>query len=71
MSAYAYHDDVIKWEHFLRYWPFVRGIQWSLQFPSQSPVMWSFDIFFAWTNGWTNSEVAGDMRHHDVHIISL
>ena len=20
------HDDVIKWEHFPRYWPFVRGI---------------------------------------------
>ena len=20
------HDDVIKWTHFLRYWPFVRGI---------------------------------------------
>ena len=20
------HDDVIKWKHFLRYWPFVRGI---------------------------------------------
>ena len=22
------HDDVIKWEHFPRYWPFVRGIHW-------------------------------------------
>ena len=22
------HDDVIKWKHFPRYWPFVRGIQW-------------------------------------------
>ena len=21
-----YHDDVIKWKHFPRYWPFVRGI---------------------------------------------
>ena len=21
------HDDVIKWKHFPRYWPFVRGIQ--------------------------------------------
>ena len=20
------HDDVIKWKHFPRYWPFVRGI---------------------------------------------
>ena len=23
------HDDVIKWEHFRRYWPFVRGIHRS------------------------------------------
>ena len=23
------HNDVIKWKHFLRYWPFVRGIHWS------------------------------------------
>ena len=21
-----FHDDVIKWKHFPRYWPFVRGI---------------------------------------------
>ena len=21
------HDDVIKWKHFPRYWPFVRGIR--------------------------------------------
>ena len=24
------HDDVIKWKYFPRYWPFVRGIHWSL-----------------------------------------
>ena len=23
------HDDVIKWKHFPRYWPFVRGIRRS------------------------------------------
>ena len=23
------HDAVIKWKHFPRYWPFVRGIHWS------------------------------------------
>ena len=34
------HDDVIKWKHFPRYWPFVRGI------PSQRPVTRSFDVFF-------------------------
>ena len=25
----AVHDDVVKWKHFPRYWPFVRGIHWS------------------------------------------
>ena len=33
------HDDVIKWKHFPRYWPFVRGIH-------RSPVTRSFDVFF-------------------------
>ena len=28
------HDDVIKWNHFTRYWPFVRGIHRS---PVESP----------------------------------
>ena len=27
--AEIYHDDVIKWKHFLRYWPFVMGIRRS------------------------------------------
>ena len=27
-SQYS-HDDVIKWKHFPRYWPFVRGIHRS------------------------------------------
>ena len=33
------HDDVIKWKHFLRYWPFVRGIP-------RSSVARSFGVFF-------------------------
>ena len=28
-SPVKYHDDVIKWKHFPRYWPFVRGIHRS------------------------------------------
>ena len=24
------HDDVIKWKHFPRYWPFVLGVDWAL-----------------------------------------
>ena len=44
--AHAYwpllpHDDVIKWKHFPRYWPFVTG-----EFPAQRPVTRSFGVFF-------------------------
>ena len=42
-----YHDDAIKWKHFLRYWPFVRGnAPVSGEFPAQRPVTRSFDVFF-------------------------
>ena len=34
------HDDVIKWKHFPRNWPFVRAVN------SQRSVTRSFDIFF-------------------------
>ena len=33
--SYHYHDDVIKWKHFPRYWSFVRGIH-------RSPELWCF-----------------------------
>ena len=61
------HDDVIKWEHFPRYWPFVRGIHRP---PVNSPhkgqwcgvVMFSF--ICARINGWVNNREAGDLRRH-------
>ena len=31
MRTHYFHDDVIKWKHFPRYWPFVRGIHRSPQ----------------------------------------
>ena len=34
MEFCATQDDVIKWKHFPRYWPFVRGIHRS---PADSP----------------------------------
>ena len=40
-----YHDDVIKWKHFPRYWPFVRGGEFTGP-PSQRPVTRSFGVFF-------------------------
>ena len=35
------HDDIIKWTHFPRYWPFARRI------PAQRPVTRNFDVSFA------------------------
>ena len=46
MPTCATHDDVIKWKHFPRYWPSVRGIHRSRWIPSQRPVTRSFDVFF-------------------------
>ena len=41
------HDDVIKWKHFPRYWPFVRGIHRS-PLNSSHKGQWhgAFDVFF-------------------------
>ena len=40
------HDDVIKWKHFPRYWPFVGNSPVPGEFPAQRPVTRSFDVFF-------------------------
>ena len=41
MYRHLFHDDVIEWRHFPRYWPFVPG-----KFPTQRPVTRSFGDFF-------------------------
>ena len=64
------HDDVIKWKHFPRYWPFVRGIH---RLPVHSPHIgqWRgasmFPLIYAWINVWANNREAGDLRHHRAH----
>ena len=64
------HDDVIKWEQFPRYWPFVRGIHRS---PVNSPHkgQWRgalmFSLIYAWINGWINNGETGDWRHRRAH----
>ena len=64
------HDDVIKWKHFLRYWPFVRGIHQSLV-NSPHKGQWGgalmFSLICAWINGWVNNRDAVDLRHHSAH----
>ena len=64
------HDDVIKWKHFPRYWPFVRGIHRS---PVNSPHKGQrrgaliFSLICVWINGWENNREAGDLRRHRAH----
>ena len=69
-TASWYHDDVIKWKYFLRYWPFVRGIHRSpVNFPHKD--QWRgalmFSLIWAWINGWVNNREAGDLRRHRAH----
>ena len=60
----------MKWKHFPRYWPFVRGMHQS---PVNSPHkgQWRralvLPLIFAWINGWVNCREAGDSIHHRVH----
>ena len=70
ISGYL-HDDVIKWKHLPRYWPFVRGIQWS-PVNSSHKGQWCgalmfFFVICAWINGWVNNREAGDLRRHRAH----
>ena len=75
-SKLTKHDDVIKWKHFPRYWPFVRGIHRS---PVNSPHkgQWRgaliFSLICVWINGWINNGEAGDLRrqlaHYDVIVM--
>ena len=64
------HDDVIKWKHFPRYWPFLRGIHRS---PVNSPHegQWRgalmFSLICAQINSWVNNGEAGDLRRHRAH----
>ena len=64
------HDDVIKWKHFSRNWPFVRGIHRS---PVNSPHkgQWCgalmFSFIYVWINDWVNNREAGDLRRHPAH----
>ena len=66
----TFHDDVIKWKHFPRYWSFLRGIYRS---PVNSPHkgQWRgalvFSLICVWINGWENNREAGDLRRYRAH----
>ena len=71
------HDDVIKWRHFPRYWPFVRGIHRSLV-NSPHKGQWRgalvFPLICDRINGWVNNVKASDLRRNraqfDVIVMS-
>ena len=63
-------DAVIKWKHFPRNWPIVRGIHRSLvdsPHKGQRGRALMFSLMGAWTNGWVNSRDVGDLRRHGAH----
>ena len=67
---HEWHDDVIKWKHFPRYWPFVREIHRSpVNFPHKG--QWRgalmFTLICARINGWVNNHEAGDLRRNRAH----
>ena len=75
-NGLAPHDDVIKWKHFPRYWPFVREIHRSpVNFPHKG--QWRgalmFSLMYAWINDCVNNREAGDLRlqhgHYDVIVM--
>ena len=65
-----HQDVVIKWKHFPRYWPFVRGIHRS---PVNSPHKGQWrgaymsSLICTWMNDWINNCEAGDLRRHRAH----
>ena len=70
------YDDVIKWKHFPRYWPFVWGIHRS---PVNSPHkgQWRgafmFSLISASINGGVNNREAGNLRRfrNDYDVIIM
>ena len=66
----AWHDDVIKWKHFPRYWPFARGIHRS-PVNSTHKGQWlgalMLSLICVWTNAWVNNRDAGDLRRYRLH----
>ena len=73
------HDDVIKWKHFPRNWPFVQGNSpVTSEFPAQRPVTQSFDVFFdlhlnkrlsKQSRGWWFETPSCPLWHHYITVM--
>ena len=69
-TVFIIHDDVMKWKHFPRYLPFVRGIHRpAVNSPHNG--QWRgalmFSLICVWINGWVNNLEAGDLRRNRAH----
>ena len=71
------HDDVIRWKHLPRYWPFVRGNHRSpVISPHKGQWGWALmlSLICVWINSWVNNREAGDLRrycaHYDVIVMT-
>ena len=71
--VHHYHDDVIKWKHFPRYWLFVWGIHRSPVNPPHKG-QWRGPLMFTFICVWINNREAGDLRryrdHYDITLMS-
>ena len=69
-EVFYVHDDVIKWKHFPRNWPFVRGIQ-GPRVNSPQKGQWRgalmFSLICVWIRGWVNTRKAGDLMRYRAH----
>ena len=65
-QIFLWHDDVIKWKHFPRCWPFVRGIHRS-QVNSPHKGQWRgalmFSLIWAWIKGFLTMTMTMTMKY--------
>ena len=69
-KVYSVDDDVIKWKHFPRNWPFVRRNHRSPVDPPHKGQLrraLMFHLIWAWTNGLVNNPDPCDLRRHRAH----
>ena len=71
---FCIHDDVIKWKHFPRNWPYVRGIHRS-PVNSTHKGQWRralmFSLICSRINGCVNNGEAGDLIRYRVHCDAI
>ena len=59
------HDDVIKWKHFPRYWPFCSPVNSPHKGQWRGALL--FSLICVWINSSVNNREAGDLRRYRAH----